>query len=373
MSIVSNPSGKLTACHAANSWPGIASWKLTPLWCLFVVVGAVARADDAAEPVDVIVVVGAPGTDEFGEAFGQWSQTWKATCQRAGLTMQLIGPAGSDRENPDRENPDRDQLQAALKRSASTDSVRPLWLILIGHGTWDGASADFNLVGPDVNAKELNTWLDPIRRPLVIANCTSSSGPFVNRLSSHNRVIVTATKSGSEQNFARFGEYFAAAFSAADADLDHDDSVSVREAFLKAAVDVDRFYKEQGRLATEHALLEDNDDRKGSSLALVLGKANSKEEAKVDGELASRFSIPISDGGPQLTDEQLALRDELESKLRDLRDRFSDADPEQLRQHALPILLDLAKLYAEEPKKGKGVFNGLDTDETIPSGNRNRP
>ncbi|MDV6033962.1 MAG: hypothetical protein F9B45_28490 [Phycisphaera sp. RhM] len=353
MSIVSRQWGKLAACHqqkwgkhlacrAANAWPPIASWKLTPLWLLFVVSGAVARADDAAEPVDVIVVVGAPGTDEFGEAFGQWSQTWKATCQRAGLTMQLIGPEGSDRESPD-----RDRLQAVLQRSGSIDSVRPLWLILIGHGTWDGASADFNLVGPDVNAKELNSWLDPIGRPLVIANCTSSSGPFVNRLSSHNRVIVTATKSGSEQNFARFGEYFAAAFSAADADLDHDDSVSVREAFLKAAVDVDRFYKEQGRLATEHALLEDNDDRKGSSLALVLGKANSKGDAKVDGDLASRFSIPISDGGVRLTDEQLALRDELESKLRDLRSRFSDVDPGQLRKQALPILLELAKLYGE--------------------------
>ncbi|MCS7471532.1 hypothetical protein NZK35_33200 [Stieleria sp. ICT_E10.1] len=345
---------------------------------MFVVVGAVARADDAAKPVDVIVVVGAPGAEEFGEAFDEWSETWKATCQRAGLTMQLIGPAGDDHETPDRQTtdrqtPDRDQLQAELTRSASTDSVRPLWLILIGHGTWDGASADFNLVGPDVNAKELNTWLDPIRRPLVIANCASSSGPFVNRLSGNNRVVVTATKSGSEQNFARFGEFFAAAFGAADADLDHDDSVSVREAFLKAAVDVDRFYKEQGRLATEHALLEDNDDRKGSSLALVLGKANSKGDAKVDGELASRFSIPLSDGGVRLTDEQLALRDELESKLRDLRDRFGAADPEQLRQHALPILLDLAKLYVEDPKKGKGVFNGLDTDETIPSGNRNRP
>ncbi|WP_145389008.1 hypothetical protein [Stieleria neptunia] len=328
----------------------IASWKLTPLWLLLVVVGAVARADDAAEPVDVIVVVGAPGADEFGEAFAQWSETWKATSQRAGLTMQRIGPTGDDRESPDRETTDRDQLQEALKRSASTTSGRPLWLILIGHGTWDGASADFNLVGPDVNAKEFGSWLDSIRRPLVIANCSSSSGPFVNRLSGKNRVIVTATKSGSEQNFARFGEYFAAAFGAADADLDHDDSVSVREAFLKAAVDVDRFYKEQGRLATEHALLEDNDDRKGSSLSLVLGKATSKGDAKVDGELASRFSIPVSDRGPQLTDEQLVLRDELESKLRDVRDRFSDADPEQLRQHALPILLDLAKLYAESDR-----------------------
>ncbi|QEF99208.1 hypothetical protein Mal15_32690 [Stieleria maiorica] len=315
--------------------------KLIAFWVL--IGGAFGSAVDGAEetaPLDVLVVVGAPGEDEFGEAFAQWAATWEATCQRADLVMHVIGPTGDDRETSD-----KDQLKAALSDAASTNSARPLWLILIGHGTWDGASADFNLVGPDVNAKEISEWLDPIRRPLVIANCASSSGPFINRLSGENRVIVTATKSGSEQNYARFGEHFAAAFSAADADLDHDDSVSVREAFLKATVDVDRFYQEQGRLATEHALLDDNGDRKGSSLSLVLGKATSKGDAAVDGELASRFSLPVVDSGIQLTERQLKMRDDLESQLRQLRDRFSGSERGQLRERALPLLLKLAGLY----------------------------
>ncbi|WP_182865219.1 hypothetical protein [Stieleria mannarensis] len=312
--------------------------------------GSLAHGDDNTKRVDVLVVVGAAGTDEFGEAFAQWAEAWKATCERAELAMQIIGPGRADSGTTD-----KDQLKAVLSGEVSSVSVRPLWLILIGHGTWDGASADFNLVGPDVNAKEINAWLDSMQRPLVIVNCTSSSGPFINRLSGKDRVIVTATKSGSEQNYARFGEYFAAAFGAADADLDHDDSISVREAFLKAAVEVDRFYREQGRLATEHALLDDNGDRKGSSLSLVLGKATSKESAAIDGDLAGRFSLPFVDSGIQLTDRQLKTRDDMESQLRALRQRFSQSNTEtqkdQLRQQALPILLKLANLYhpTEQP------------------------
>ena len=40
-------------------------------------------------------------------------------------------------------------------------------------------------------------------------NCASASGPFINRLSGPNRVVIVATKSGFEMNFSRFGEYLA--------------------------------------------------------------------------------------------------------------------------------------------------------------------
>lgn len=294
------------------------------------------------QPIDVLLVVGAGGADEFAAAFVQWREQWEATCERAELKLHLIGPSEAA------ESSDRDQLQTVLQRCATIQSVRPLWIVLIGHGTWDGNTAAFNLVGKDVSANELKEWVQPIERALVIVNCTSSSGPFINRLSGNNRVIVTATKSGSEQNYARFGEFFAAAFSALDADLDHDDSISIREAFLKAASDAERFYKEQGRLATEHALLDDNADKKGSSSALVLGKAQSKGDEQVDGDLAGRLSIPATTEAIRLNDEQIAKRDQLEAKLRELKQKFQNDDTAELRKQALPILLELAALYAQE-------------------------
>jgi len=83
--------------------------------------------------------------------------------------------------------------------------------VLIGHGTFDGRSARFNLRGNDISAEELKKWLEPIDCPIAIANCSSASGPFLKALAGQNRVVMTATKTGAEINFARFGEFLSEA------------------------------------------------------------------------------------------------------------------------------------------------------------------
>ena len=139
-----------------------------------------------------------------------------------------------------------------------------MWLVLIGHGTFDGKEARFNLRGPDVSADELALWLKPFRRPLAVIDTASCSAPFLNLLSATNRVIITATRSGNEQNFTRFGQYLAQALTDPEANLDKDGQVSLLEAFLTASHQAAEFYKLQGRLVTEHALLDDNGDGLGT-------------------------------------------------------------------------------------------------------------
>ena len=320
-------------------------------WIGLSLTGAVTAEDDGQpggakskgneNSTDLLLVLGAPGLDEFRETFSQWAEIWQSNAERAGLVIKTIGPSEKNGESSDRE-----RIESALRTIATDDLASPLWIVLIGHGTWDGQTANFNLVGPDVSAKQFAQWTGSIKRPVVFVNCTSSSAPFINRLSGKNRVIVTATKSGSEHNFARFGKHFAEAFGSVEADLDHDDEVSVREAFLLAASETERFYKEQGRLATEHALLEDNGDQKGSSLKLVLGKASAKDRTNaIDGPLAAKVSIPATDNVLQLSAEQKAKRNELEAKLLKLKQDLSAADPAELRAKALPILIELARLY----------------------------
>ena len=68
------------------------------------------------------------------------------------------------------------------KTDETTGSMEPLWLVLIGHGTFDGHTAKFNLRGPDVSATDLAEWLAEMKRPLAVINCASSSSPFINRL-----------------------------------------------------------------------------------------------------------------------------------------------------------------------------------------------
>jgi hypothetical protein len=107
--------------------------------------------------------------------------------------------------------------------------------VLIGHGTFDGKEAKFNLVGPDFSATELAAWLQPVHRPLAVIDTASASGPFINKLSARDRVLITSTRSGHEENYARFGQYLAEAIADPQADLDKDGQTSLLEAFLTAS------------------------------------------------------------------------------------------------------------------------------------------
>jgi len=150
---------------------------------------------------------------------------------------------------------------ASLRTELNADSL--LFVFLIGHGSFD-KEAKFNLVGPDLSAAEYNALLSalPTQR-IVVFNMASASGEFIKPLAAKGRIIVTATRNGQESNATRFAEYFVAALSASDADADQDGHISVLEAFNYANRLTAEFYTRAGRLATEHALLEDNGDGVG--------------------------------------------------------------------------------------------------------------
>jgi hypothetical protein len=231
-----------------------------------------------------------------------------------------------------------------------------LWLVLIGHGTNTRGVAKFNLRGPDVSAQELSQWLQPIQRPVVIVNCASASGPFVNALSAPNRIIVTATKSGSEQNFARFGKYFAQAIAAADSDLDHDDEVSVQEAFLRAAADTLAFYEADARIATEHALIDDNGDGKGTPASMFRGTravAKAYDGSELDGKSASRVTLAPAGDPLSFTDDELTQRSEIESELDQLRQQKPELEPAEYERMLETLMLRLARIYQAAETRSK--------------------
>src|SRR4029079_7472330 len=138
-----------------------------------------------------------------------------------------------------------------------------------------------------------------------------------------NRVIITATRSGQELNLTRFGKYISEAIVDSRADLDKDGQTSLLEAFLSAARQTLDFYKTEGRLATEHALLDDNGDGLGTQADWFRGVRAVKKPTQgkeIDGLHAHQWHLVRSAEEQQLTAEQRKRRDELELKIAKLRD-----------------------------------------------------
>ncbi|MGA2659581.1 MAG: hypothetical protein ABSH34_18910 [Verrucomicrobiota bacterium] len=292
----------------------------------------------------VILVVGAAGEDDFGANFARQADLWQRACAQGQCRCITLGLAPSPRSS------DYDRLKETLAAQPK-EGLEALWLVLIGHGTFDGKEAKFNLRGPDVSAAELAVWLRPFRRPLAVIDTASCSAPFLNLLSATNRVIITATRSGHEQNYARFGQYLAESLTDPAADLDKDGQVSLLEAFLTASHHAAEFYKLQGRLLTEHALLDDNGDGLGTPADWFRGLRavkKPKDNAGLDGLVAQRFCLVPSESERKLTPEQRARRDTLERAVLLHREKKGQMNEQDYYRQLEQLLLPLARFYQDK-------------------------
>lgn len=315
---------------------------------------------EAAEPARVVIVVGAAGSPEYDQRFGEWAERWMAAAKNAGARYLRIG------DDDGAEGPDRDRLKGMLTAEAKK-TASPLWLVLIGHGTFDGQRAKFNLRGPDVSATELGEWLEPLDRPLAVVNCASSSAPFINRLSAPKRVIITATKSGYELNYARFGEHLSAAIVDPRADLDKDGQTSLLEAFLLASARVAEFYEQESRLQTETALIDDDGDGRGTPAAWFRGihvtRQAKGEGAAPDGSRAHQLHLIPSPIERDMPAPLRARRDELELEIAGLREaKGATLDEEQYYAALEPLLVELANLYQRLERPDDGDADSAESD-----------
>lgn len=293
-----------------------------------------------AERPSVALVVGAEGEPRYGELFEMWAARWEEAGARGGATVTRVD-GGEEGDVSDRE-----RLRAFLVEEP-TGGDAPLWLVLLGHGTFDGERARFNLRGPDVRALELAGWLEPFERPIAVVVCAAASGPFVHRLSRRGRVVVTATRSGSEVSFAWFGEYLSAAIGGLEADLDADEQVSLLEAFRFASARTEELYESRARLATEHAILDDNGDGLGTPADGFHGVRATvvAEDGLPDGVFAHRLHLVPSARERALSPEVRAERDALELRVAELRARKGGMDEDAYYAALEVLMLELARLY----------------------------
>ncbi|HZW32216.1 MAG TPA: hypothetical protein VFF52_16005 [Isosphaeraceae bacterium] len=313
-------------------------WSLLIAFCLC---GAMAGSED--RPC-VVIVVGASGTPEYASEFRRWADQWTAAAEKAGAESIRIGldqPVGGT---------DRDRLSTVVREKAQAAVREPVWIVLIGHGTYDGREAKFNLRGPDVSDLELAQWLEQAQRPVVVLDCASASAPFLNRLSGENRIVVTATKSGHETNSARFGQYLAEAIADPQADLDKDGQVSLLEAFLTASHRVEEYYKTRSQLATEHALLDDNGDRLGTPADWFRGvraTRRAKDGAALDGLRAHQLHLILSERERAIPAEVRRHRDQIERSIAALRDQKARLAEEEYYDRLEKLMVELGRLYRD--------------------------
>jgi hypothetical protein len=268
--------------------------------------------------VFLVIVVGLAGDPEHAKTFHGWGNSLAEASERLGVSPERLvylvdKPMEGDQRVTGVSN--REGIVKALDTIASAAAPDDLvFVTLIGHGAWDGRSAKFNIPGPDVSAEEFQALVRKVpAKQIVFVNTASASGPFVEVLSGAGRTIVSATRSGAEHYTTLFGGFFIDALSSPNADADKNKRISVLEAFQFAKAEVTRAFEREGLLVTEHALLDDDGDKKGSP---------EPSATAADGKVAAVLSLADAGGGlpsdPKLRELYLERR-ELERRVDALR------------------------------------------------------
>jgi hypothetical protein len=226
---------------------------------------------------------------------------------------------------------------------------------MLGHGSFDGREGKFNFTGDDLSSTDLATWLKPFHRTVVVICGFSASGAFLKPLSAPGRIIITATRSGSENNYARLGGYLSQTIADPAADLDKDGQTSLLEAWLAAAQRTAEFYKSEDRLATEHSLLDDNGDGLGTPPdwfqgVRVVKKSTGKQAP--DGQRAHQIQLVPSAMEKSLAPELREERDKLEREIARLRETKASQPDNEYYAKLEAILIRLAGLYHQGDKGG---------------------
>jgi hypothetical protein len=297
--------------------------------------------------VFLLIVVGLSGDPEHAKLFHKWGSTLAEASERMGVTKdRLIYLVDQSDESDARATGSATKdlvtkaFQALAKQAGPDDTV---FITFIGHGAVDGGAAKFGLVGPDITSEEVGALLGKLQsKQIVFVNTSASSGAFLEAVSAPGRTIVTATRNGAEKYTTLFGGPFVEALTSDGADLDKNRRISVLEAFLFAKAEVERGYKREGLLQTEHAVLDDNGDKQGSQTPSMQDK---------DGRVASVLSLGSIDASSTPSDPKLAAlyaeRPELERRVENLRLLKDSMDPARYASELETLVTDLARKTRE--------------------------
>jgi len=310
----------------------IAGLTCPPFVAAFLFVSLAFAGSARAQDTHVLVIAGVAGDEEHAAQFDKWAATLVDAARKDAPPTADIGYLADKPERDSKRITGRSTRENVEKAFADLAArVRPndeVVVILIGHGSFDGRQASFNLPGPDLTAADYARLLSkfPSQR-VVFVNTSSSSGGFLQPLAAPGRTIITATKTAGERNDTRFPAFFAEAFSDPGADQNRDGRVSMSEAFEYAHNKVLQSYQKDGLLLTEHAALDDgNDGRLAATLFLQFDRSRTAIAEATDPALKA------------LLEQQRALEDQIAA----LKLRQKTMDAAEYEQQMEKLLTDLA-------------------------------
>jgi hypothetical protein len=284
-----------------------------------------------------VTVAGLGGTPEYEAQFQKWATDLSRELSQNGPEAHvetLSGPSATRQHIQ--------ELFARLAKTATTDDAFALFLI--GHGTFDGSDYKFNVPGRDVTAADLRALMDeiPARRQLLV-NMTSCSGGSLTVVAKKERIVITATKSGTEKNATVFARYWVDALRDAAADTDKNGTVTALEAFRYAQQKTTAYFESEKLLATEHAMFSDT----GSKDAVRDPKPETQQ-----GLLASAFPLLRAEGASLAVlnpakQQLLSRKQELEGKIDRLKYQKAALPEQEYKEQLRALLLDLARTQAE--------------------------
>ncbi|HEX3744413.1 MAG TPA: hypothetical protein VHW09_10800 [Bryobacteraceae bacterium] len=289
-----------------------------------------------------VTISGLGGEPDYDQRFKGWANDIDSSLKKAGGDSNVVTMIAPTRDQI------RARFEALAKEAKPSDS---LVVMLIGHGTFDGVDYKFNIPGTDITGVELASLMDhvPATRQLVM-NGTSCSGASIEFLRKPNRIVIAATKTGTEKNATIFARYWAEALREPAADVDKNESISALEAFHYAQRKTKEFFDTEKRLATEHAVVEDTG--KGSGVAAT---GNGPDPDTGEGRLAASFTVVRLGANAAAAKDPakqalLVQRDQIETSIDELKYQKAGMPADEYKKQLTRLLLELSRLQAEIDK-----------------------
>ena len=307
-----------------------------------------AAAPAAAQDTHLLLITGVSGEESLATQYQKWGASIVDGAKKRGVPAANITYLAEATEKDTariKARATRENVTQAFddiaKRAKENDEV---FILLIGHGSFDGNVGTFNLPGPDLTTADFKLLLERLLpQRIVFVNTTSSSGAFLEPLKGPRRVIVTATRTGGERLDTRFPGFFVDALETDAADQDKNGRVSVLEAFEFAKTKVAATYEQGGHILTEHAMLEDGSQ--GKLAAAVFLAPERQRDAATTAAAAANPALRA------LLDQQDALERQV-AELRLKKDTMPAADyDQQLEKLVTALALKTREIRDLQTKK----------------------